>query len=233
MLPADSDLVPALLRGEEAAFASILDAWSGGLQRVARSYVRTNEIADEVVQDTWRAVIAGLPRFEGRSSLKTWIFTIAANRARTRAKREARAVPMSAVGGGGPDGGLDPDRLRGGGGWLVTDAPEGIDSPEAETIAWEASGVVEDALAAVPERQRTVLLLRDVEGLSSEDVCNLLEISHSNQRVLLHRGRAKLRSALATTCRRCRTRRSSHEPHQPADAVVRGGGRAIVGLARR
>jgi len=197
MLP-DDELIPALLRGEHAAFAQLLDAWSPSLKRLARSYVRSEALADEVVQETWKAVITGLPRFEGRSSLKTWVFTILANRARTRAGREARTVPMSAVGSQDDDSPImDPDRFASGGGWLRPPSSWDVDSPESLVLAKEGAKVIEEALATIPTMQRAVVILRDVEGVSAEDACNLLGVSESNQRVLLHRGRAKLRAALS------------------------------------
>lgn len=197
-LTPDHELIPALLRGESAAFALLLDAWSPSLKRLARGYVRSEALADEVVQETWKAVITGLPRFERRSSLKTWVFTILANRARTRAGREARTVPMSAVGSPDDDGpAMDADRFASGGGWLRPPDRWDVDSPESLVLAKEGAQVIEQALAELPTMQRAVVILRDVEGVSAEDACNLLGVSESNQRVLLHRGRTKLRAALA------------------------------------
>ena len=194
----DTELIPALLRGESQAFADVLDAWSPGLKRLARSFVRSEALADEVVQETWKAVITGLPRFEGRSSLKTWVFTILANRARTRSVREARTVPMSSVASSDEDSpAMDPDRFASGGGWLHPPNSWDVDSPESLMIAREGAQVVEEALATLPTQQRAVVILRDMEGVSAEEACNLLGLSESNQRVLLHRGRSKLRAALA------------------------------------
>lgn len=188
--------MPALLAHDERAFAAILDAWSSGMRRLARRFCRSDDVADEVVQESWKAVILGLPRFERRSSLKTWIFTIVANRARTRAAREGRTVPLSALGSADEDGSLDADRFASGGGWLRPPANWDVDSPESLTLALEGSGLVTRSLEALPPMQATVVTLRDVDGLGSKEVCNLLEISESNQRVLLHRGRAKLRAAI-------------------------------------
>jgi RNA polymerase sigma-70 factor, ECF subfamily len=196
----DDELIPALILGDQRAFAEMLDAWSPSLKRLARAYVRSEALADEVVQETWKAVITGLPRFERRSSLKTWVFTILANRARTRAVRESRTVPMSALGGGGPSDeapAMDPDRFASGGGWLRPPSSWEVDSPESLLLAKEGAAVIERVLTAIPPMQRAVVVLRDVEGITSEDACNLLGISESNQRVLLHRGRSKLRAALA------------------------------------
>ncbi len=197
-LPPDGELIDALLAGDERAFRAILRAWSSGLRRLARSFVRSDDVADEVVQDTWRAVLTGLPRFQRRSSLKTWVFTIVANRARTRAVREARTLPMSALGSPDSDGGpaVAPDRFASGGGWISPPSSWDVDSPESLFLAREGAALIEEVLATIPPMQRAVVLLRDVEGVSSKDACNLLEISESNQRVLLHRGRARLRAAL-------------------------------------
>ncbi len=197
-LPADDELIPRLLAGESRAFAAMLDAWSPSLKRVARVYVRTEALAEEVVQEAWQAVLTGLPRFERRSSLKTWVFTILANRARTRAVREARTVPLSSLSSKDSDGPtMDPERFASGGGWLNKPASWDVDSPEDLFMAREGADLISQTLDSIPEMQRAVVLLRDVEGVSSIDACNLLEISESNQRVLLHRGRAKLRKALA------------------------------------
>ncbi len=195
-LPPDDELVPALLEGDDRAFALILDSWSPGLRRLARRFCRSDDVADEVVQETWKAVITGLPRFEGRSSLKTWVFTIVANRARTRATREGRTVPLSSIGSADEDGGLDADRFASGGGWLRPPSGWAVDSPESLTLALEGSGLVSRVLEGIPPMQATVVTLRDVDGLGSKEVCNLLEITESNQRVLLHRGRARLRAAI-------------------------------------
>jgi len=195
-LPGDDELIPALAAGDGRAFAAVLDAWSPSMLRVARGYVRSDALAEEVVQEAWQAVLTGLKRFEGRSSLKTWVFTILANRARTRAVREARTVPLSAL--GDDDGApLNLERFASGGGWLQKPSSWDVDSPESLMLAHEGSSVVETELAKIPPMQAAVVILRDVQGLSSVDVCNLLEVSESNQRVLLHRGRARLRTALA------------------------------------
>ncbi len=197
-LPPDDVLIPRLLAGDSRAFALVLDAWSPSLLRLARVYVRSEALGEEVVQEAWQAVITGLSRFERRSSLKTWVFTILANRARTRAVREARTVPMSALGRADSDGpSLDPERFASGGGWLQKPTSWDVHSPESRLLAEEGARVIERTLATIPPMQRAVVVLRDIEGVSSGEVCNLLEISESNQRVLLHRGRRKLRAALS------------------------------------
>lgn len=174
--------------------------------RVARTFVPTWAAAEDAVQDTWLAVIHGLDGFEGRSSLRTWVFTILANRARTRGSREQRTVPLSsladAVSAGDLDSWVDPDRFRGPGdehpgGWKPGGVPTGWrDQPESSVISNEAMTVLEAALEQLPARQQTVVRLRDVHDLSSAEVCAALDISAENQRVLLHRGRSRLRAVL-------------------------------------
>lgn len=199
---ADADLVARLRAGDEAAFAQVVDAWSPAMVRVARTFVSTDASAQEIVQETWLAVLRGLDRFEGRSSMRTWVFRILANLGKTRGVREARAVPMSslAVDGDGPT--VSPDRFRGGDDewpqhWTTVGSPRPWEpSPEDATLAGEIRRTVAAALADLPSRQRTVVSLRDVHGLTAEEVCAALAISAANQRVLLHRGRARLREAL-------------------------------------
>jgi len=196
----ESTLVAALRAGDEAAFAALLDAYGGPMRRLALSFVRNAAVADEVVQEAWLGVLRGIERFEGRSSLRTWLFTILANTARTRAQREARSVPFSslddeAAGGDSPT--VDPSRFlnpRFPGGW--TTFPEPWDVPEERLLARETRARIEAAIAELPPAQRAVISLRDVEGWPAEEVCNVLGVSESNQRVLLHRARAKVRAAL-------------------------------------
>ena len=200
--PEDMRTVEALRAGDERVFRELVERYHSSLIRVALMYVRTRSVAEEVVQDTWIGVLRSLPRFEGRSSLRTWIFRILANQARTRAKREARSVPFSAL--ADPDGGgptVDPDRFLGAdhaaypGHWASPPRSWGT-VPEEELLAQETRERVLAAIEALPASQRAVISLRDVEGWSSEEVCELLEISEGNQRVLLHRARAKVRQAL-------------------------------------
>jgi RNA polymerase sigma-70 factor (ECF subfamily) len=198
-LPPDADLVTRLRGKDEVAFALVLDAWSGGMARVARSIVSTYASADEVVQDAWLAVIQGIGTFEGRSSLKTWVYRILVNTAKRRAMREGRHVSWSLVPGEDDTPTVDPTRFGGPGDqfpghWLAFPAP--WPSPEQDALAGEVSAQVEAALARLPERQRVVITLRDVEGYSSEEVCSILQISAANQRVLLHRARAFVRGKL-------------------------------------
>lgn len=200
---AERDLLDRLRRGDEAAFARVVDEWSPTLLRVARSFVSTDASAQEVVQDTWLGVVRGLDRFQARSSLRTWVFSILANLGRTRGVRESRTLPwasLSAADGAGPT--VDPRRFRGREDewpchWTPVGSPRPWQpSPEDAAVAGEVRGEVARALTGLPERQRTVVALRDVHGLSSDEVCAALAISSVNQRVLLHRGRARMRAAL-------------------------------------
>lgn len=200
LLPSDPDLVAGLRDGDEAAFELMLDAWSAGLLRLARSFVSTEESAAEVVQETWLAVIQGVARFEGRSSLKTWVYRILVNTAKRRGLRESRTIPWSSMQTGEDEGPtVDPTRFRGPGEpyeghWREFPAP--WPSPEPAVLAGEIRAVVAAALDRLPVRQRTVIALRDVEGLTSDEVSALLEITAANQRVLLHRARAFVRGEL-------------------------------------
>jgi RNA polymerase sigma-70 factor (ECF subfamily) len=198
-LPPDAELVARLRARDDAAFALVLDAWSGGMARVARSIVSTYASADEVVQDAWLAVIQGVATFEGRSSLKTWVYRILVNTAKRRAMREGRHISWSVVPGDDDTPTVDPARFGGPGDrfpghWLVLPAP--WPSPEQDMLAGEVNERVEAALGELPERQRVVITLRDVEGYSSDEVCSILQISAANQRVLLHRARAFVRGKL-------------------------------------
>jgi RNA polymerase sigma-70 factor, ECF subfamily len=198
-LPPDAELVARLRGKDEAAFALVLDAWSGGMARVARSIVSTHASADEVVQDAWLAVIQGVGAFEGRSSLKTWVYRILVNTAKRRAMREGRHVSWSVIPGEDDTPTVDPARFGGPGDefpghWLAFPTP--WPSPEQDILAGEVHAQVEAALAGLPERQRVVITLRDVEGYSSDEVCSILRISAANQRVLLHRARAHVRGRL-------------------------------------
>jgi RNA polymerase sigma-70 factor (ECF subfamily) len=189
----DAELLDRLRAGDETAFMALVEKYGPSLLRVARLYVPTQSAAEEVVADTWLAVVTGLERFEGRSSLKTWLFRILTNKAKTRGVRERRTVPFSSFVGDGDedDTAVDADRFARDGHW--TAPPRGV--PEERLLAGEARRVVESAIEALPENQRAVITLRDVEGLSSEEACNVLGLSETNQRVLLHRARAKVRAA--------------------------------------
>jgi len=201
----DAELVRRLRAGDERVFADLVERWSPTMLRVARTFVGSAQSAEDVVQDAWLGVLAGLDRFEGRASLRSWVFTILVNRARTRGGREARTVAVAWSAGAG-DGGtgptVDPGRFQGPDGrhpghWTSVGAPQPWDeAPERRALAREAIAQVATALEALPPRQRLVVVLRDVEGLTAEETCAVLGVTAQNQRVLLHRGRAALRGRL-------------------------------------
>lgn len=204
---ADEMLVERLRSGDEQTFVDLVRRWSPGMLRLARHHVSSDASAEDVVQEAWLGVLEGLDRFEGRSSLRTYVFTILVNRAKTRGVREHRTVPMPAVlsgspsddGSGGPV--VDPDRFQGPDGdypghWTSTGQPQAWQQPENRAVARETMSLVEQALDGLPERQRIVVTLRDVHGLSSDEVCGLLDLTAVNQRMLLHRGRSALRTVL-------------------------------------
>jgi RNA polymerase sigma-70 factor (ECF subfamily) len=189
----DAGLLRLLRAGDEQAFAALIEKYGPSLLRVARLYVSGRAVAEEVVQETWLAVVTGIERFEGRSSLKTWLFRILTNKAKTRGQRERRSLPFSsfAADGDEQDTAVDVDRFGQGGEWKAP--PRGV--PEERLLAGEARRVVEQAIAALPANQRATITLRDLEGLSAEEACNVLGVSETNQRVLLHRARSKVRAA--------------------------------------
>jgi RNA polymerase sigma-70 factor, ECF subfamily len=199
----DAALVAALRAGDQAAFRRIVDEWSPALLRVALMHVPSRAVAEEVLQDTWLGVLQGLDRFEGRSSLKTWVFQILLNTARTRGQRERRTLPFSALRRRAEEGrdepSVDPDRFQG----RRDENPGAWASPPAEWLepekALETAEVrmkMLEAIKALPPRQRDVLTLRDIQGWDAEETCNALGLTESNQRVLLHRARSKVRQAL-------------------------------------
>ncbi len=191
----DRALLARLRTGDQKAFETLVNRYDRSLRRVARAFVRTPSAADDVVQETWLAVIRGLDAFEGRSSLSTWIFSILANRARTRATRDARNVPFSALE-VGDEPAVDPEAFGPDGRWRS--APPRLDTdPEAHLLRKELRAQVLAAVDELVPAQRAVITLRDFAGLGAEEVCTLLEISDGNQRVLLHRARANVRAALA------------------------------------
>jgi RNA polymerase sigma-70 factor, ECF subfamily len=194
----DAEIVVALERGDEAVFADLVDAYSPGLMWMAQMFVRDRAVAEEVVQETWLAVLRGIDRFEGRSSLKTWIFRILMNTAKTRAKREARSVPFSAAA-TDDEPAVDPDRFlrpdhRYPGGWRM--GPSEWQTPEEELLQGETRDVILQAIEQLSDAQRAVITLRDVEGFPADEVAEALGISDGNQRVLLHRARSKVRAAI-------------------------------------
>jgi RNA polymerase sigma-70 factor, ECF subfamily len=194
----DHELVQRLREGDESAFAELIDAYGATMLRVAQMFVRDRATAEEVVQETWLAVLNGIDRFEERSSLKTWLFRILTNRAKTRGQRDGRQVPFSALAGVGDDEpSVDPDRFFGPdsaepGAWAAP--PRAW--PQDRVLAKETLGVIQMAIEGLPEAQREVIRLRDVEGWTPMEVADALEITDGNQRVLLHRARSKVRAAL-------------------------------------
>jgi RNA polymerase sigma-70 factor (ECF subfamily) len=202
-LSEDALLVDALRKGEEAAFVALLDRFQPALIRLAADYVHDRAIAEDVVQETWVAVLRGLDGFQGRASLKTWLFQIVINRARTRAAREDRSVSFSTLADleshtlePAVEAGrfLPPDHPNWPGHWLV--APSEDDLPEQRLLADELLQQVRACVASLPPAQREVVRLRDIDGCTSDEVCQLLGLSEANQRVLLHRGRSRVRAAL-------------------------------------
>ena len=196
----DPAVIAALRAGDEGVFADLMRMYNASLLRVAQIYVASRSVAEDVVQDTWIAVFNGIDRFEGRSSLKTWIFRILTNIAKTRGQREGRTVPFSALERPEtvPESAVDPSRFlpadheRWPGHWASKPQPW----PEERLLAAETLAVVERAIEALPPAQRAVISLRDLEGWSAEEARNALGVSETNQRVLLHRARSKVRQAL-------------------------------------
>jgi RNA polymerase sigma-70 factor (ECF subfamily) len=193
----DPDLVARLRSGDEAAFARLVDDLSPLMLRLALGHVRTRAVAEEVVQEAWLGVLTGLASFEGRSSLKTWVLRILVNRAKTRGEREARCVAFSCVAEDDDGPAVGPDRFFGPdhrwpGGWSAPPAP----LPEDRLAERETLGLVAGVIDGLPDRQRDVIVLRDVQGWDAEEVCRALDISEGNQRVLLHRARSRVRAAL-------------------------------------
>ena len=196
----DARLLAALRAGDEQAFVTLVTRYHASLKRVARAYVSTDAVAEEVVQETWLAVLGALERFEQRSTLKTWLFHILTNKAKTRGVRERRSVPFAALGRAGEDEpSVSPDRFqREGDAWPGHWAtpPRPWEDPERRLASLEAREHLRASIAALPATQQAVLTLRDVEGLEAEEVCRLLDISDGNQRVILHRARARVRTEL-------------------------------------
>jgi RNA polymerase sigma-70 factor, ECF subfamily len=198
----DQRLVAALLAGDERAFAALVDLHSPALLRVAMAYVPSRAVAEEAVQETWIAVMRGIDGFEGRSSLKTWIFRILTNVAMRGGSRERRSVPFAALAAAEDTGepSVDADRFLPAdhelfpGHWVLM--PSRWPSPEEGLLSGETRAVIVAAIDELPKAQRTVLALRDIEGWSSDEVCAALEISAGNQRILLHRARTRVRAAI-------------------------------------
>jgi RNA polymerase sigma-70 factor (ECF subfamily) len=200
----EASLVTALRSGDEEAFAALVDAYGAAMRRVARTFVRSDAVADEVVQEAWLGALRGLDRFEGRAALKTWLFRIVANIARTHAVREARTLPFSALEldreAEAYEPAVSPERFQGAdgrfpGGWTSFPVPWS-NEPEAALLSAETRRLIEATIATLPDGQRLVITLRDVEGWDASEVCSVLELTETNQRVLLHRARAKVRAAI-------------------------------------
>ena len=212
--PADHDLVALLCAGDEQAFALVLDAWSDGMTRVARTFVSTDASAAEVVQEAWLSVVRAIASFEGRSSLRTWVYRIVVNAAKRRAVQEGRSLPFSSL---SPDAGadadaptVDPESFQGPdepfpGHWRTFPAPW----PDEALLTKEVREVVRRLVDGLPPQQRAVIALRDIEGCSAEETCELLGLTPGNQRVLLHRARAGVRRDLAAYLESA----DEHAPH--------------------
>jgi RNA polymerase sigma-70 factor, ECF subfamily len=188
----DQELLGRLRAGDEQAFVMLVRRHHDAMLRLACGYVPSVAVAEEVVQDTWLGVLRGLGGFEGRSSVRTWLFRILVNRARTAGVRERRSIAVS-----NPEPAVDPSRFDRSGAWAAP--PEHwVEEADDRLDAVKLADRLRSAIDGLPDRQREVVMLRDVEGLSSEDVCSVLDLSEGNQRVLLHRGRSRLRQILET-----------------------------------
>ncbi len=199
----DEHLVQALRERDEAAFTAIVDRYHGQLIRLAMVYVSSRGVAEEVAQETWIGALQGIDRFEGRSTFRTWLFRILTNQAKRRGEREARSVPFSAlapaqIDENGPA--VDPVRFLPEGhayaGHWTAYPRDWQQTPEQQLLSEETRDLVRQAIETLPPNQRVVITMRDVEGWPSEEVCNVLAISETNQRVLLHRARSKVRRVL-------------------------------------
>jgi RNA polymerase sigma-70 factor (ECF subfamily) len=186
---ADEDLLRRLLAGEESAFVLLVERYHARLVRFAMTFVHDHGTAEDVVQETWIGVLRRIDRFEGRSAFRTWLFGVCANRARTAYAQQARSVPVDLD---GPS--VDPQRFGAAQQWI--DPPRDWDDIDAQLDAAQLAPLVHAAIDELPDLQRQVVTLRDVEGLTGKEVCGVLEISQANQRVLLHRGRARVRTTV-------------------------------------
>jgi RNA polymerase sigma-70 factor, ECF subfamily len=196
----DLNLVARLRAGDERAFESLVVRHYATMFAVARTYVQSRSVAEEVVQEAWLGLLQSLDRFEARSSLKTWVIAIVANKAKTRAKRERRTIPFASMAREDEEPAVDPDRFRTSaepypGHWRGSPSNWGA-SPETVLQDRETMRAAMRAIAELPPAQQTVIRMRDVEGYSADEVCTALELSQANQRVLLHRARARVRTAL-------------------------------------
>lgn len=194
------ELLARLRAGDERAFEALVNRHYGTMLAVARTYVSSRAVAEEVVQEAWLGVLKGLDGFEGRSSLATWIMRILVNIAKTRGVREARSVPYASLAPDGEEAAVDPERFRGSGDafpghWRAYPA-NWKSVPEELLHERDTLRVAMDAIAALPAAQRAVITMRDVQGCAPEEVCAALEVSDGNQRLLLHRARSRVRAAL-------------------------------------
>jgi RNA polymerase sigma-70 factor (ECF subfamily) len=197
---ADLELVTRLRAGEEQAFETLIAGHHATMLAIARNYVRTGSVAEEVVQDTWLAVLQGLDRFEGRSSLKTWVFAILVHKAKGRGVREGRTVPFASLAREPGEPAVDADRFQSAdepfpGHWRRYPASWGA-SPDVVAGNRETVRVAMQAIAELPPTQQAVIRMRDLQGLGSDEVCEVLDVTPANQRVLLHRARSRVRTAL-------------------------------------
>jgi RNA polymerase sigma-70 factor (ECF subfamily) len=193
----ETDLIAAIKRRDETAFVQMVTRYQGSLLRLALIYAQSRAVAEEIVQEAWLGVLQGIEHFEGRSSFKTWLTRILVNRAKTRAAREGRTIPFSAL----DEPSVPSERFLGSdhpewpGHWATPPQSWGA-SPDEQLLSRETLDLIERAIASLPPAQREVITLRDVEGASSEEACNILGITETNQRVLLHRARSRVRAAL-------------------------------------
>jgi RNA polymerase sigma-70 factor (ECF subfamily) len=201
--PDDAALLAAVRQGDEDAFVLLIDRYHPSLIRIATLFVRDRGVAEEVAQETWIGVLRGLERFEGRSTFRTWLFGILANQARRRGERERRVIPFSALAqppGARAEPAVAPDRFLPAGeewaGHWVSPPAAWSTTPEAALLSAEVRREIARAIAALPPNQQAVITLRDVEGWASDEVCNVLRLSQTNQRVLLHRARSRVRRSL-------------------------------------
>ena len=196
----DRRIIAGLRAGDETTFVELLDTYQDSLVRVAMRYVPSRAVAEEVVQDTWIAVIEGIDRFEGRSTLKTWLYKILIYQSRARGERERRTIPMSALVDDDSTPSVPTERFRGSdalwaGHWAAP--PQRWDGDtEDRLLAGEARALIDAVIANMPSAQREVIVLRDLSHFSAAEVCDLLDVTESNQRVLLHRARSRVRAAL-------------------------------------
>jgi len=213
------ELITSLRQGEETAFATLVERYHGRLLRFAQSFVSSQAVAEEVVQETWMAVLKGIHRFEGRSSLKTWIFRILQNIAKTKGTREHRYVSfadISSATGQEEDGEMEPEQFHTSGHltdhWVIPPTTWEENTPERLLVSKQSLAQIEKAIQALPSNQQQVIVLRDIENIDSEEICQLLNITATNQRVLLHRARSKVRRTLNQYLQGHSPKNSSHLP---------------------